>query len=81
MYMKTSPPVKPIATTTSLVQNGHCSSPVRISSVVLRKIRLKFSLLRLNQSFGVVQNLSQLQEQETFVVFVDQTYRNRKYRE
>lgn len=34
-YMKTRPPVKPIATTTSLVQNGQSSSPFLISCAVL----------------------------------------------
>ena len=33
-YMKTKPPVKPIATTMSLVQNGHSRMPAFISSVV-----------------------------------------------
>lgn len=33
-YMKTSPPVKPIATTTSLVQNGQSRCPSRISCAV-----------------------------------------------
>ena len=33
-YIKTSPPVKPIATTTSLVQNGQFKFPSRISCAV-----------------------------------------------
>lgn len=32
--MKTTPPVKPMATTINLVQNGHSKSPFAISSVV-----------------------------------------------
>lgn len=34
-YMKTRPPVKPMATTISLVQNGQSNAPCSTSSVVL----------------------------------------------